>query len=1083
MKKRIKSIKKIGLIASSFALSCSVALGVMLMPGNTALADTTATTTTLQVETASLFTSNNTATAILPETTWTGSTGAATSSKKGVHVSAGTDRRELNATFNATVQGDFSIEYVLPDSTWGITAFAISDLKGNEVFYVGRTFRYGGLPVYGGAAFVCVIGGGEDGADTYYTRNSSNKVVECTAAQLSPGGTDSQLDGNVLPAFNNPETSGVLQLAWNGDDINVNLSKYNDEGLFNYATVDGSALKDGYTVSIRNQTAPAGLTGPSGGASSVGILSINGVSFAGTTVNATCDSCDIVYSDTYNPEVSIGGKNEITLDEGNALAPFDVSAKNVRVGSLQVGAIPRAQQITYSEDFTQKTAGTYDITIGNALATKHYSVRVVDPILHSVSSLVIGDEKATVKTAHTQAYDGGSYSGVYVEGTAQLAGTFYGDFEMEYVLPGASWGISAIGVCDLNGNEKFYVGRTWRSGGHDAGSGAAYVYDATANKYYTNLSSEIVELTAIAPKNLCRDILPAYNHPEKAGKLYLQWNGDTIIVKADLLKGGTRALAEIPAAELKNGYKIVLRSQSFADTTVFSVFSGSASPFIVGAVNGTSLAGSKAKISYGADILSYEGAIEDNVIYLPKDGTFDNFTANAYRLFGTDWKESCSPTGIIFTALGDFDIHTAGTYENVVIRPELNNRYGTLKAYDVVVEPSYKVTFDENGGEEIPDWYYSAHTWNKTLPTPVRRYWKFGGWEENGTPFTTLPSQNQRAVSLKAVWIDDVAPIASLNVDAVITRQTGEGLGIAKTDVTAIDAVSGTLTDTAVTVFVKAPNANDYKDYAAFTFNADLYGAYDIRYVVKDGAGNQTVVDRKIYYTATPPTITVSGEVPTSGLTYQTITLPKAEAKVGNTALTYTLSVTLDGKQITVTDHTFKPVKAGTYSLIYAATKSGQTASKEFTVVIQEDTQKPVIEVEFTTTRILLGGKITPTTATATDNVAGSITVNVEIKSGTTVVATGEYTPEKVGVYSVVYTACDEAGNTQTLTFEVLVSEQSQDNHDWTDSAPEDMEDSAGGAGGCRGTVDGTFAAMTTLLIAAIVCITKNKKQTEKGDK
>jgi hypothetical protein len=209
---------------------------------------------------------------------------------------------------------------------------------------------------------------------------------------------------------------------------------------------------------------------------------------------------------------------------------------------------------------------------------------------------------------------------------------------------------------------------------------------------------------------------------------------------------------------------------------------------------------------------------------------------------------------------------------------------------------------------------------------------------------------------------------------------------------------------------------------------------------------------------------------------------------VGNKALTYTLSVTLDGKQITVTDHTFKPVKAGTYSLIYAATQSGQTASKEFTVVIEEDTQKPVIEVEFTTSRIVLGEKITPPTAAATDNVAGSVTVSVEIKSGTTVVATGEYTPEKVGVYSVVYTASDEAGNTQTLTFEVLVSEQAQDNHDWTDPAPENSGDgsnSAGndGADGCGSSVETTFAAMATLVVAAIVCITKNKKQTEKGDK
>lgn len=981
-----------------------------------------------------------------------------------------------NATLKGVCTGETTIEYYLP-AAWGGAVFEVCDTDGDLIYSVYKRWR-SGTGVNGGGAFVGYNG-------SYYLYDGTvTTAEEITVEKIGYGALPN-------PGYMGTDGVGTLKLkpVSNGE-IAVDMS-YNTKGIIELASFalsqeDAAALSDGYTVNIRGYVKSDPI--PTDHPSNVLITKINGVDVTGESVAVAYDSCDIAYSDTYNPEVAVGGKNEITLDKGNALAPFAVLAKNARLGSLQLGTIELAEKLTSTEDFTQKTAGKYDITIGNALATKSYSVRVVDSILHSVSSLVIGDENATVKTAHTQAYDGGDYAGVYVEGTAQLAGTFYGDFEMEYVLPGSSWGIAAIGVCDLNGNEKFYVGRTWKDGGHYVGSGAAYVYDATANKYYTNLSSEIVELTAIAPAKLCRDILPAYNHPEKAGKLYLQWNGDTIIVKADLLGGGTRALAEIPAAELKNGYKIVLRSQSYADKTVFSVFSGSASPFVVGSVNGTSLAGSKAKISYGADILSYDGAIENNVIYLPKDGAFDNFTANTYRLFGADWKEPCSPTGITFTALGNFDIHTAGTYENVAIRPELNNRYGTLKAYDVVVEPSYKVTFDENGGEEIPDWYYSAHTWNKTLPTPVRRYWKFGGWEENGTSFTALPSENQRAISLKAVWIDDVAPIVSLNVDAVVTRQTGEGLGIAKTDVTAIDAVSGALSDTAVTVFVKAPNANDYVDYMTFTFNAELYGAYDIRYVVKDSADNQTVVDRKIYYTATPPTITVNGEVPLVGLTYQTIALPKATAKAGDEALTYTLSVTLDGKQITVTDHTFKPAKAGAYSIIYAATQSGQTASKEFTVIVEEDTQKPVIEVEFTTTRIVLGEKITPPTATATDNVAGSVTVSVEIKSGTTVVSTGEYTPEKVGVYSVVYTASDEAGNTQTLTFEVLVSEQAEDNHDWTDPAPENSGDSSGGAGsngdsGCGSSVESAFAALGVLFMSAIVCITKNKKQTEKGDK
>ena len=138
-----------------------------------------------------------------------------------------------------------------------------------------------------------------------------------------------------------------------------------------------------------------------------------------------------------------------------------------------------------------------------------------------------------------------------------------------------------------------------------------------------------------------------------------------------------------------------------------------------------------------------------------------------------------------------------------------------------------------------------------------------------------------------------------------------------------------------------------------------------------------------------------------------------------------------------------------------------------------------------------MGEKITLPTATATDNVAKNLTVSVEIKRGVDVVATGEYTPEEVGIYSVVYTVSDESGNTQTLTFEVLVSAGDNTDHNWTGQTPESDSvgggTSAGNSGaqtdGCGASIGGGITAISTLLAAAVLMKKKNKKQTEKGDK
>lgn len=70
------------------------------------------------------------------------------------------------------------------------------------------------------------------------------------------------------------------------------------------------------------------------------------------------------------------------------------------------------------------------------------------------------------------------------------------------------------------------------------------------------------------------------------------------------------------------------------------------------------------------------------------------------------------------------------------------------------------------------------------------------------------------------------------------------------------------------------------------------------------------------------------------------------------------------------------------------------------------------------------GEEITVRPATAADEVDGTVTVTVKVTFGVTevTVTDGKFVAENEGVYSVTYTASDEAGNTAEVTYSVTVS-------------------------------------------------------------
>lgn len=124
-------------------------------------------------------------------------------------------------------------------------------------------------------------------------------------------------------------------------------------------------------------------------------------------------------------------------------------------------------------------------------------------------------------------------------------------------------------------------------------------------------------------------------------------------------------------------------------------------------------------------------------------------------------------------------------------------------------------------------------------------------------------------------------------------------------------------------------------------------------------------------------------------------------------------------------------------------------------VVSTEDIEPPVIDVNFTVTKAVVGEEIALPAAMATDAVDGTVTCTFEVRDpdGNTVTVSGrKFTAEKVGTYTVTYRASDRAGNSAELPFTIVVS-------------------AASGQGGCSGCNSGASAAvvMACLLAAAVL--------------
>lgn len=484
---------------------------------------------------------------------------------------------------------------------------------------------------------------------------------------------------------------------------------------------------------------------------------------------------------------------------------------------------------------------------------------------------------------------------------------------------------------------------------------------------------------------------------------------------------------------------------------------------------------------------------EKPVLYFTQNNAWKNVSVTAVKRFETDWAVYETLNNV--QVEGTYDLTKVGAYD-VVLKGEKDN-IPYSQAVKLVVEASTKITLDEAGGVDVDDIYISANSYLRSLPTPERIGWEFTGWYNGATKVTEI-TQGMAAVTLKAGWLDEVVPVISLNnIECFTVVDDPAKFAISRADVIAEDMACGLLEGNAIVIKVKAPNGS-WVALENFTFDKTKFGEYEVEYTAKDTSGNSATVSRILKYSPVRPTLTVNGEVPTSGFVNGAVSLPTATAKSGATDLTVTVSVTHEGAAFAVANNAFTPDKAGVYTVCYSAKDAlGQIVSKEYDVTVISDTEKPVLNVEFTQFNVVVGRKLTLPTATATDNADDNVQISVVIRKGGEDIATESVVLNEVGVYLVVYTATDYAGNMSSVSFEVFVREETDrlpNSFDSGEVPPVEepdtpVEDSSSAndntsapsgnnkpQGGCGSSISvGALGAMTALLGAALVLKRKRK--------
>ena len=655
-------------------------------------------------------------------------------------------------------------------------------------------------------------------------------------------------------------------------------------------------------------------------------------------------------------------------------------------------AIPADRKLTEKGNYVIRYTAVEDLSIaGNALER---SFRIVDEyfdmanVVSTVGATVTAGADKSGSVTHKglliePAEEKGAYSG-------KINGTFNGNSSIKFnfvgtLLPDGNHNARAIDfairVADAS-DENNYFDIVWFRDGWNGWYNAAAVVDKNGNIRVARADDGKIfdKKTASADDNALNS-LPYYGgNDSPSGMLEFVWEGDVLAIYSRSGKNERFALAKFDGTAaidndaspktfglgkiaFPNGYTISFNASATGDENTV--------PLLLEEINGISLA---------SKMLAPEKMVLD--------------------------EENCALLGNeVVTVNGTNDVKTAAELG-------LGARFPYTVAFGSLTVRAEKMIL-----ATVP-------ALNEYATTPLT--------------YTYLGKTLNQSVT-----VVNAAPVVTLNVAATENFRMGgpnaSTLTLGAGDVTATDLVDGK-EGVIVKIYVKAPSAADFTEVTdGSAFAPTETGEYIVKYVGVDKDGNASdgttrsivVIDGKV------PVIVVD-EIADSALIKSSITVPTATATDGGdetTPLDVTFKVIykvnasdVTGEELSVAEGekmTFD--RAGTYVFVYYSIDAdGNEIDKTFAVTVRPDTDRPVLTVEGGTDNVTAtkGEEITVRPATAADEVDGTVTVTVKVTFGVTevTVTDGKFVAENEGVYSVTYTASDEAGNTAEVTYSVAVS-------------------------------------------------------------
>lgn len=202
----------------------------------------------------------------------------------------------------------------------------------------------------------------------------------------------------------------------------------------------------------------------------------------------------------------------------------------------------------------------------------------------------------------------------------------------------------------------------------------------------------------------------------------------------------------------------------------------------------------------------------------------------------------------------------------------------------------------------------------------------------------------------------------------------------------------------------------DISDSIVIDGNVDTskIGDYTVTYKVEHNNKNYEILRKIKVIDDVAPEITLKGE---PQVTASAILLYKDSG--------VTVKDNYDGDITAKTEIKQNKISEEKYEIVYSVSDSSGNAASAKRIVDIKDIVPPVVTIKGAKRiNLLKGSKYTDSGATAKDDLDGDVTKSLEV--------TGEVNTEKVGIYTITYTATDKAGNKNKAERKVTIYEKKE---------------------------------------------------------